>query len=90
MWTMRSKQWQWIGGALMVVAVFLRVLIRARVVDETTSWIILGVFVLLTVMNVPIGYALSIATILAILWTGAASLSVATATPEKASGAGPI
>jgi len=27
-------------------------------------------------MNVPIGYALSIATILAILWTGAASLSV--------------
>ena len=40
------------------------------------EWIILGVIVLLTVMNVPIGYALSIATILAILWTGAASLSV--------------
>jgi C4-dicarboxylate transporter, DctM subunit len=30
----------------------------------------------LTVINVPIGYALTIATILAILWTGAASLSV--------------
>jgi tripartite ATP-independent transporter DctM subunit len=40
------------------------------------EWIILGVIVLLTVINVPIGYALSIATILAILWTGAASLSV--------------
>lgn len=40
------------------------------------EWIILGVIVLLTVMNVPIGYALTIATILAILWTGAASLSV--------------
>jgi tripartite ATP-independent transporter DctM subunit len=40
------------------------------------EWTILGVIVLLTVMNVPIGYALSIATILAILWTGAASLSV--------------
>jgi hypothetical protein len=46
MWTMRSKQWQWIGGALMAIAVFLRVLIRARVVDETTSWIILGMFAL--------------------------------------------
>jgi tripartite ATP-independent transporter DctM subunit len=40
------------------------------------EWIILGVIVLLTVINVPIGYALTIATILAILWTGAASLSV--------------
>ena len=40
------------------------------------EWIILGVIVLLTVINVPIGYALSIATILAILWTDAASLSV--------------
>jgi tripartite ATP-independent transporter DctM subunit len=40
------------------------------------EWIILGVIVLLTVINVPIGYALSIATILAIIWTGAASLSV--------------
>lgn len=40
------------------------------------EWIILGVIVLLTVINVPIGYALTIATTLAILWTGAASLSV--------------
>jgi tripartite ATP-independent transporter DctM subunit len=40
------------------------------------EWLILGVIVLLTVINVPIGYALSIATTLAILWTGAASLSV--------------
>lgn len=40
------------------------------------EWMILGVIVLLTVINVPIGYALTIATILAILWTGAASLSV--------------
>jgi len=40
------------------------------------EWIILGVIVVLTVMNVPIGYGLAIATILAILWTGAASLSV--------------
>ena len=40
------------------------------------EWIILGVIVVLTMINVPIGYALSIATILAIVWTGAASLSV--------------
>ena len=40
------------------------------------EWFILGVIVLLTVLNVPIGFALSIATILAILWTGAVSLSV--------------
>jgi C4-dicarboxylate transporter DctM subunit len=40
------------------------------------EWIILGVIVLLTIINVPIGYALSIATILAILVTGAGSLSV--------------
>jgi C4-dicarboxylate transporter, DctM subunit len=40
------------------------------------EWILLGVIVLLTLVNVPIGYALSIATILAILWTGSASLSV--------------
>ena len=40
------------------------------------EWIILGVIVVLTVLNVPIGYGLAIATILAILWTGAASLSV--------------
>ena len=40
------------------------------------EWIILGVIVLLTAINVPIGYALTVATILAILWTGATSLSV--------------
>jgi C4-dicarboxylate transporter, DctM subunit len=40
------------------------------------EWIILGVIVLLTAINVPIGYALSIATVLAIMWTGAVSLSV--------------
>jgi tripartite ATP-independent transporter DctM subunit len=40
------------------------------------EWIILGVIVLLTAINVPIGYALSVATILAIIWTGATSLSV--------------
>jgi tripartite ATP-independent transporter DctM subunit len=40
------------------------------------EWLILGLIVLLTVINVPIGFALSIATIAAILWTGAASLSV--------------
>jgi len=40
------------------------------------EWIILGVIVLLTAINVPIGYALTVATILAILWSGATSLSV--------------
>ena len=40
------------------------------------EWTILGIIVALVCLNVPIGYALSIATILAILWTGAASLSV--------------
>jgi tripartite ATP-independent transporter DctM subunit len=40
------------------------------------EWLILGIIVLLTVINVPIGFALSIATIVAILWTGSASLSV--------------
>jgi tripartite ATP-independent transporter DctM subunit len=40
------------------------------------EWFILGIIVGLVCLNVPIGYALSIATILAILWTGAASLSV--------------
>jgi tripartite ATP-independent transporter DctM subunit len=40
------------------------------------EWFILGIIVLLVILNVPIGFALSIATILAILWTGATSLSV--------------
>jgi len=40
------------------------------------EWIILGVIVLLTAINVPIGYALTVATILAIIWSGATSLSI--------------
>ncbi len=40
------------------------------------EWIILGVILLLTAINVPIGYALTVATVLAILWTGSTSLSV--------------
>ena len=40
------------------------------------EWIILGVILLLTAINVPIGYALTVATVLAILWTGGTSLSV--------------
>ena len=40
------------------------------------EWLILGVIVLLTVINVPIGFALSITTILFLLWKGTASLSV--------------
>jgi tripartite ATP-independent transporter DctM subunit len=40
------------------------------------EWLILGLIVLLTLINVPIGFALSIATIAAILWTDAVSLSV--------------
>ena len=40
------------------------------------EWLILGVILLLTAIKVPIGSALSLATIFAILWTGAVSLSV--------------
>lgn len=40
------------------------------------EWFILAAIVLLTLINVPIGFALAIATILAILWTGSASLSI--------------
>lgn len=40
------------------------------------EWFILAAIVLLTLINVPIGFALAIATILAILWTGSTSLSV--------------
>jgi hypothetical protein len=43
---MRSKDWQWIGGGLFVAACVLRVMIRAQMVGETTSWLILGGFVL--------------------------------------------
>ncbi len=40
------------------------------------EWLILGVIILLTVFNVPIGFGLSITTILFLLWKGTASLSV--------------
>ncbi len=40
------------------------------------EWLILGVIILLTGINVPIGFGLSIATILFLLWTGTVSLSV--------------
>jgi C4-dicarboxylate transporter, DctM subunit len=40
------------------------------------EWLILGVIILLTVINVPIAFGLSITTILFLLWKGTASLSV--------------
>ena len=40
------------------------------------EWIILGVIVLLTVLNVPIAFALSITTIIFLIWNGTAPLSV--------------
>ncbi len=40
------------------------------------EWLILGIIVLLTAINVPIGFALAITTSLFLLWKGAASLSV--------------
>jgi tripartite ATP-independent transporter DctM subunit len=40
------------------------------------EWFILGIIILLTVIRVPIGFALSITTILFLLWKGSASLSV--------------
>ncbi len=40
------------------------------------EWLILGMIVLLTVINVPIAFALSITTILFLLWNGTAPLSV--------------
>jgi len=40
------------------------------------EWLILGIIVLLTLINVPIGFGLSIATILFLLWKGTVSLSV--------------
>ncbi|HLN86551.1 MAG TPA: TRAP transporter large permease [Candidatus Limnocylindrales bacterium] len=40
------------------------------------EWLILGMIVLLTLINVPIGFGLSIATILFLLWKGTASLSI--------------
>jgi C4-dicarboxylate transporter, DctM subunit len=40
------------------------------------EWLILGIIVALTIISVPIGFALSITTILFLLWKGTASLSV--------------
>jgi tripartite ATP-independent transporter DctM subunit len=40
------------------------------------EWLIFGIIILLTVINVPIAFALSITTILFLLWTGTAPLSV--------------
>ena len=40
------------------------------------EWLILGIIIALTVINVPIGFALSISTIILLIWKGTASLSV--------------
>lgn len=40
------------------------------------EWLILGIIVFLTIINVPIGFALSITTIIFLIWKGTASLSV--------------
>ncbi|MEW5863901.1 MAG: TRAP transporter large permease [Pseudomonadota bacterium] len=40
------------------------------------EWLILALIVLLTLINVPIGFALSLATIAAVLWKGTAPLSI--------------
>src|SRR5512132_108262 len=40
------------------------------------EWIILAVVILLTLINVPIGFALSISAIILLIWKGTASLSV--------------
>jgi len=40
------------------------------------EWLILGIIILLTLINVPIGFGLSITTILFLLWKGTTSLSV--------------
>ncbi len=40
------------------------------------EWLILGIIILLTLINVPIGFGLSIAAILFLLWKGTTSLSV--------------
>ncbi|MDP9130127.1 MAG: TRAP transporter large permease subunit, partial [Candidatus Binatota bacterium] len=40
------------------------------------EWLIFGIIILLTLIKVPIGFALSITTILFLLWKGSASLSV--------------
>jgi C4-dicarboxylate transporter DctM subunit len=40
------------------------------------EWLILALIILLTLINVPIGFALSLATIAAVLWKGTAPLSI--------------
>lgn len=40
------------------------------------EWLILGIIILLTLINVPIGFALSLSAIILLLWKGSASLSV--------------
>ncbi len=40
------------------------------------EWLILGIIILLTLIRVPIGFALSITTVIFLLWKGSASLSV--------------
>jgi hypothetical protein len=45
---LRSKDWKWVGGGLLVAAFVLRVLIRNNLVDEATSWLILGGFVIVS------------------------------------------
>jgi C4-dicarboxylate transporter, DctM subunit len=40
------------------------------------EWLILGIVVVLTVINVPIGFALSISAIILLMWKGTASISI--------------
>jgi tripartite ATP-independent transporter DctM subunit len=40
------------------------------------EWLVLGIIVFLTIINVPIGFALSLSAIVLLLWKGSASLSV--------------
>ena len=40
------------------------------------EWLILGIVIVLTVINVPIGFALSISTIILLMWKGTASISI--------------
>ena len=40
------------------------------------EWLILGIVIVLTVINVPIGFALSISAIILLMWKGTASISI--------------
>jgi len=40
------------------------------------EWLILGIVVVLTIINVPIGFALSISAIILLMWKGTASISI--------------